>query len=30
MFAELITPEQLTILGQIIFIDLVLAETMQL
>jgi YjbE family integral membrane protein len=25
MFAELITPEQLTILGQIIFIDLVLA-----
>ena len=25
MFAELLTPEQLTILGQIIFIDLVLA-----
>jgi predicted tellurium resistance membrane protein TerC len=25
MFAELFTPEQLTILGQIIFIDLVLA-----
>ena len=25
MFSELITPEQLTILGQIIFIDLVLA-----
>ena len=25
MFVELITPEQLTILGQIIFIDLVLA-----
>ena len=25
MFLELITPEQLTILGQIIFIDLVLA-----
>ena len=25
MFTELITPEQLTILGQIIFIDLVLA-----
>ena len=26
MFAELITPEQLTILGQIIFIDLVLSR----
>ena len=30
MFAELFTPEQLTILGQIILIDLVLAGDTQL
>ena len=30
MFADLFTPEQLTILNQIILIDLVLAEITQL